>query len=50
MPDNPLLAQVAKYRARLDKQNAADLDRLINAYGLMSARLKDKVDLLLLEI
>jgi len=50
MPDNPLLAQVAKYRARLDKQNAADLDRLINAYSLMSARLKDKVDLLLLEI
>ena len=50
MPDNPLLAQVSKYRARLDKQNAADLDRLINAYGLMSARLKDKVDLLLLEI
>ena len=50
MPDNPLLAQVAKYRARLDKQNAADLGRLINAYGLMSARLKDKVDLLLLEI
>jgi len=24
MPDNPLLAQVAKYRARLDKQNAAE--------------------------
>jgi len=41
---------IAKYRARLDKQSQQDLDRLINAYGLMSQRLKDKVDLLLLEI
>lgn len=48
MPDTPL-ALIAKYRARLDKQSQADIDRLIQAYGLMSSRIKDKADLLLLE-
>jgi hypothetical protein len=47
---NPLLSQIAKYRDRLDRQSEADLERLISAYGRMSQRLKDKVDLLILEL
>lgn len=50
MPDTPLLLAAIKYRARLDAQSAEDLQRLIDAYGLMARRLKDKVDLLVLEI
>ncbi len=49
MSDNPLTL-IAKQRARLDTQSEADLQRLISAYGLMSQRLRDKVDLLLLEL
>jgi SPP1 gp7 family putative phage head morphogenesis protein len=41
---------IAKYRKRLDAQSADDIDRLVSAYGRMSQRLKDKVDLLLMEI
>jgi hypothetical protein len=41
---------IAKYRARLDKQSDVDLARLIVAYGNMTQRLKDKVDLLILEL
>ena len=48
MPDSPLTL-IAKHRARLDKQSEVDVKRLINAYGLMSSRIKDKADLLLLE-
>lgn len=44
------LELIAKYRERLDRQSEQDIVRLIEAYGLMSERLKDKVDLLLLEI
>jgi hypothetical protein len=50
MPDNPILLTAAKYRARLDKQSADDIKRLIDAYTAMAARLKDKIDLLVLEI
>jgi SPP1 gp7 family putative phage head morphogenesis protein len=50
MPDNPLLSQVSKYRARLDKQSEADLKRLIAAYGNMSQRIRDQVDVLLMAI
>ena len=46
---NPL-SLISKHRTRLDRQSEADLARLIAAYGNMSQRLKDKVDLLLLEL
>jgi SPP1 gp7 family putative phage head morphogenesis protein len=41
---------ISHFRSRLDAQNEADLQRLISAYGRMSQRLKDKVDLLVLEL
>ncbi len=44
-----LLDLIAKYRARLDAQSEADLERLVSAYALMSSRIKDKADLLFLE-
>lgn len=37
-------------RNRLDATSQKDLERLIAAYGLMSKRLKDKLDLLMLEL
>ena len=50
MPDNPLIESAIKYRLRLDKQSAADINRLINAYTQLAARLMDKQDLLLAEL
>jgi hypothetical protein len=50
MPDNPLLESAIKYRLRLDKQSNADIQRLINAYTQLAARLMDKQDLFLLEL
>lgn len=47
----PILNDLAaQFRTRLDRQSMADLKRLIDAYGQMSARLRDKVDLLVQEI
>jgi SPP1 gp7 family putative phage head morphogenesis protein len=50
MPDNPLLAAIAKYRNRLDVVSERDLQRLISAYTSLAGRLKDKIDLLMLEL
>lgn len=52
MPDelSPLIAQVMKYRSRLDRQSSADIARLIEAYKALALRLKDKVDLLTSDI
>jgi hypothetical protein len=47
---NSPLDLITRYRARLDEQSDSDLRRLIDAYGRMSQRLKDRVDLLLGEI
>jgi hypothetical protein len=50
MPDNPLLVAAVKYRYRLDRMSQYDLDRLIAAYKGLAGRLKDKIDLLVLEL
>lgn len=48
MPEFVDLAK--RNRNRLDATSQKDLERLIASYGLMSKRLKDKLDLLLLEL
>ena len=50
LPVNPLLESAYKYRLRLDRQSAADIQRLINAYAQLAARLLDKQDLFLAEL
>lgn len=49
-PASPIIQTAVKYRSRLDATNAADLERLVNTYGMLAERLKDKVDLLVLEL
>lgn len=50
MPDSPLLSQAIRYRLRLDSASQRDLDRLIAAYEQLAGRLKDKIDLLVMEL
>jgi hypothetical protein len=50
LSDNPLLTLAAKFRYRLDNASEADLTRLVNAYGQLAERLKDKIDLLTMEL
>ena len=50
MPDSPLILQAVRFRARLDAASTRDLERLINAYTSLAGRLKDKIDLLVLQL
>lgn len=50
MPDSPLLLQAIRYRLRLDSASRRDLERLIAAYEQLASRLKDKIDLLVMEL
>ena len=50
MATSQLLDLARKYRAQLEAQDEAALQRLVRAYALMYSRLEGKVDALLLEI
>ena len=50
MPPNDIIALAEKFRAQLIAQDAAQLARMSDAYRLVYNRLKDKIDLLVVEV